>query len=144
MDENVYLCDLDSEKITLNEALDLYQNILDGIKTLFIIDDCSSQQEIKYRKKTCALSKIAFSGRHYNHSCWLLTQKYNSVLKDYRENTSWVAMFYTKDKTSFDIALDENDVVCDQKRDVIKKHLCDKKYSKLVINTEPPVSYHVL
>ena len=74
MDDHVFLCDLDKERLTLNEAVDLYQNVFDGIQTLFIVDDCSSLQEIKYRKKTCALSKMVFSGRHYNHSCWLLTQ----------------------------------------------------------------------
>ena len=87
---------------------------------------------------------MAFSGRHYNHSCWLLTQKYNSVLKDYRENTAWIALFYSKDKGSFDQALDENDVVPDEERERIKKHLRNVKYSKLVIDTEPPVSYRVL
>ena len=80
-DENVFLCDLDREQLTLNESIDLYQHVLDGVRTLFIVDDCSSMQEIKYRKKTCALTKMAFSGRHFNHSCWLLTQKYNSEQK---------------------------------------------------------------
>ena len=98
----------------------------------------------KVSQKTCALSKMAFSGRHYNHSCWLLTQKYNSVLKDYRENTAWIALFHCKDKNSFDQALDENDVVPDEERERIKKHLRNVKYSKLVIDTEPPVSYFLL
>ena len=89
-------------------------------------------------KKTCALSKMAFSGRHYNHKCWLLTQKYNTTLEDYRENTAWVALFHSKDKCSFDQALDENDVVTDKEREGIKK-LRDVKYSKLVIDTEPPL-----
>ena len=47
-DDNVYLCDLD---IALNEAIDLYRNVFDGIQTLFIGDDCFSTQDIKYRKK---------------------------------------------------------------------------------------------
>ena len=71
-DDNVYQCDLDRERLTLNEVIDLYRNVLDGSKTLFIVDDCSSTQEIKYQKKTCTLSKMAFSGRHYNHSRWIL------------------------------------------------------------------------
>ena len=50
-DDNVYLCDLDRERMTLNEVIDLFQNILDGIQTLFIVNDCSSTQEIKYHKK---------------------------------------------------------------------------------------------
>ena len=51
---------------------------------------------------------------------------------------------YTKDKNSFDQALDENDVISDDKKENIKKLLRDKKYSKLIINTEPPVSYKLL
>ena len=135
-DDQVYLCDLDKEHLTLNEAIDLYQNVFDGIRTLFIVDDCSSMQDIKYRRKTCTLSKMAFSGRHYNHSCWLLTQKYNSVLKNYPENTAWIALFHCKDKGSFDQALDENDVVPNEERQRIKKHLRNVKYSKLVIDTD--------
>ena len=87
---------------------------------------------------------MAFSGRHYKHSCWLLTQKYNLVLKDYRENTAWIVLFYCKDKNLFDQALDENNVVPDEKRELVKRHLRNVKFSKLVINTEPPVCYNLL
>ena len=87
---------------------------------------------------------MAFSGRHFNHSCWLLTQKYNSVLKDYRENTAWLALFYCKDKFSFDQALDENDVVPIERRTSINKYLRDVKYSKLIVQTEPPASYQLI
>ena len=141
-DDNVFLCDIEKERLTINQAIDLYRELFEGINVLFIVDDCSSEQEIKYRKKTCALSKMAFSGRHYNHSCWLLTQKYNSVLKDYRENTAWLALFYCKDKKSFDQALDENDVVPLEMRAEIKQHLRDLKFSKLIVKTEPPVCYN--
>ena len=147
-DPGVYLIDLDHWALGLNEALHIFTKIFESEPTLFILDDCSALQDVKYRKKnkdgTCELSKMAFSGRHFNHSCWLLTQKYNSVLKDYRENTAWVAMFYCKDKNSFEQCLDENDVVPGEKRQEIKNILRRKKYSKLVIRTEPPVSYEVL
>ena len=66
------------------------------------------------------MSKMAFSGRHYNHSCWLLTQKYNLVLKDCRENTAWITLFNSKDKNLFDQALYKNDVVPDGERKGIK------------------------
>ena len=143
-DPEVYLVDPELYNLSLNETIDIYRKNFDGVETLFIIDDCSSEQEIKYRKKTCALTKMAFSGRHYLHSCWLLSQKYNSVLKDYREQTAFIALFYCKDKYSFDQAIDENDVVPNGKRESIKKYLRDNKYSKLIINTEPPVSYKLL
>ena len=62
---------------------------------MFIIDDCSAEGEIT--KKRDALSELAFSGRHRNHSLWVLTQKYNSVSKEVREQLKWLRLFLTKD-----------------------------------------------
>ena len=67
----------------LNEWIRLFKYTLKGHQTLFIIDDCSAEGEIN--KKRDALLELAFSGRHRNHSLWVLTQKYNSVSKDVRE-----------------------------------------------------------
>ena len=50
---------------------------------MFIIDNCYAEDEIN--KKGDALSELAFIGRHRNHYLWVLTQKYNSVSKDVRE-----------------------------------------------------------
>ena len=52
-------------------------------------------------KKRDMLSELAFSGRHAGQSVWVLTQKYNSVLKDLREQTKWIAVFHCKDRDSF-------------------------------------------
>ena len=61
---------------------DLFKNALKDHQTLFIIDDCSAEGEIN--EKRDALSELAFSSRHRNHSLWVLTQMYNSVSKDVR------------------------------------------------------------
>ena len=37
--------------------------------------------------------------------------RYMSVLKDFREQTKWVCMFYTKDRDSFENCLRENDEI---------------------------------
>ena len=71
------MCDLEGK---LNECIKLFKSALKGHQTLFIIDDCSAEGEIN--KKRDALSELAFSGHHRNHSFWVLTQKYNSVSKD--------------------------------------------------------------
>ena len=57
------------------------------------------------------LSELAFSGRHLNCSLWILTQKYNSILTDVREQIKWMALSYCKDRDSFEKALRENDVI---------------------------------
>ena len=93
--------------------------MLKGHHTLFIIDDCSAEGEIN--KKQDALSELAFSGRHRNHSLWVLTQKYNSVSKDVREQIKWLCLFFTKDRDSFEDCLRENDVIPDKnERDRLK------------------------
>ena len=71
------MCDVEGR---LNEWIKLFKNALKGHQTLFINDDRSAESEIN--KKQDALSELSFSGRHRNHSLWVLTQKYNSVSKD--------------------------------------------------------------
>ena len=61
--------------------------------------------------KRDALSELAFSSHHRNHSLWVLTQKYNSVSKDVREQIKWLCLFFTKDRDSFEDCLRENDVI---------------------------------
>ena len=129
-DKNVFIvCD---EKGKLNQWIKLFKNRLKGYQTLFIIDDCSAEGEIN--KKRDALSEFAFSGRHRNHSLWALTQKYNSVSKDVREQIKWLCLFFTEDRDSFEDCLRENDVIADKnKRDRLKKCLQDRPYSKLIL-----------
>ena len=80
-DKNVFIvCDVEGK---LNEWIKSFKNTLKGNQTLYIIDDCSAEGEIN--KKRDALSELAFSGRHRSHSLWVLTQNYNSVSKDVRE-----------------------------------------------------------
>ena len=65
--KNVFIvCDL---KGKLNEWIKLFKNALKGHQTLFIIDDSSAEGEIN--KKRDALSELAFSSRHRNHSLWV-------------------------------------------------------------------------
>jgi len=112
-----------------------------GEPTLFILDDCSANREIT--KKRDMLSYLAFSGRHANHSVWVLTQKFNSVLKDLREQTRWVALFHCKDRDSFEECLRENDVMSKLERERVKKQLAETKHAKLVLKTDQPVAYKV-
>ena len=95
--------------------------MLKGNHTLFIIDDCLAEGEMN--KKRDALSELAFSGRHRNHSLWVLTQKYNSVSKDVREQIKWLCLFFTKDRDSFEECLRENDVIPDKNERKLKKCL---------------------
>ena len=111
---------------------------------MFIIDDCSVEGEIN-KKKRDALSELAFSGRHRNHYLWVLTQKYNSISKDVREQLKWFCLFFTKDRDSFEDCLRENDVVSDKnERDRLKTFLQNKPYSKPILKCYRPTGYYLL
>ena len=117
--------------------------MLKGHQTLFIIDDCSAEAEIN--KKRDALSELAFSGHHRNHSLWVLTQKYNFVSKDVRKQIEWLCLFFTKDRDGFEDCLRENDVIPDKnERDRLKKCLQDRPHSKLILKCYQPTGYHLL
>ena len=127
-DKNVFIvCDIEGK---LNEWIRLCKSALKGHQRLFIIDNCSAVGEIN--KKQDALSELAFSGRHRNHSLWVLMQKYNLVSKDIREQIKWLCLFFTKDRDSFEDCLRENDIISDkEERNRLKKCLQDRPYSKL-------------
>ena len=129
----------------LNDALKLFfetHGKLDQNHTLFLIDDCSSQKGMTKKKRM--LSELAFSGRHLNCSVWVLTQKYNSVLTDLRGQIKWLALFYCKDRDSFEEALRENDVIPSlEERKQARDLLAKNKHSKLILITEQPTSYRI-
>ena len=43
--------DLHRERLTLNEAIDLYQKPFDSVKTLFIVVDCSVPKTLSIEKR---------------------------------------------------------------------------------------------
>ena len=73
----------------------------------------------------------------------VLTQKYNSVSKDVREQIKWLCLFFTKDWDSFEDCLRENDVIPEKnERDRLKKCLQDRPYSKLILKCYQPTGFH--
>lgn len=126
----------------LHDWLRCLYTAFQGDKTLYIIDDCSAKKALT--KKKDMLSELAFSGRHAEQSVWVLTQKYNSVLKDLREQTRWVSLFHCKDRDSFEDCLRENDVIpTREERAQVRQQLADKKHTKLVLKTDQPAAYIV-
>ena len=93
----------------LHDYLRAFYHVFMGEPTLYIIDDCSASTALT--KKKDIFSMLAFSGHHAQQSVWVLTQKYNSVLKDLREQTRWVCLFHCKDRDSFEDCLRENDEI---------------------------------
>lgn len=51
------------------------------------------------------------NGRHAKQSVWVFVQQYNTVVKEFRMKTVCVVLSHCKDRSSFDDALDENNIV---------------------------------
>ena len=112
-------------------------------QTLIIVDDCANLHDAKL--KATALTKLAFHGRHLNLSLWVLTQKYNAIVKDFRENIKVLVLFFDKDKESRESAFKENDIgISVQEKETIIKTLKSNKSSKLIICLFPPFYYEIL
>ena len=126
----------------LHDCLRGFYKLFQGESTLYIIDDCSATKALTKNKDM--LSELAFSGRHAMQSIRVLTQKYNSVLKDLREQTRWVAMFHCKDRDSFDECLRENDVIPGEVQAMVRQRLAQIKHAKLLLKTDQPAGYYLL
>lgn len=138
-DTEVYVLDPGER---LHDWLRLFYKLFQGESALYIIDDCSATKALTQKKDT--LSELAFSGRHAEQSVWVVTQKYNSVLKDLREQTRWVALFHCKDRDSFEECLRENDVIrTREERLRVRELLAQTKHSKLLLKTDQQTAYMV-
>ena len=129
---NVPFKDLDK---MLQNAIDIWQ----GTNTLFLLDDIANLHDVK--TKCTKLCKLAFSARHYGFSVFVLTQKYNAIVKDFRDNIRMLILFYNKDKKSMTDAFDENNIVPKEEREDIIKFLYDNKHSKVIIRLEQPFNF---
>lgn len=139
-DPEVYVVDPGER---LHDYLRAFYQLFQGEPTLYIVDDCSATKALT--KKKDMLSELAFSGRHSQQSVWVLTQRYNAVLKDLREQTRWLALFHCKDRDSFENCLRENDVILTrEERGVVRQLLAKTKHSKLLLKTDQPTAYTVL
>ena len=127
----------------LHDYLRAFYLVFKVSQHFFIIDDCSATKALT--KKKDMLSVLAFSGRHADISVWVLTQKYNSVLKDLREQTRWVALFHCKDRDSFEDCMRENDVIpTREQRSLVLQQLAERKQAKLLLKTDQPAAYIVV
>ena len=145
-DPEIYLIDpvdrnADSGENRLHDWLTHCHKLFSGEKTLYIIDDCASSKVLNVKRDK--FTDLAFSGRHTSQSVWVLSQSYKSVLKDFRKQTKWTALFYCKDRDSFDECLRENDVIPDGCRAQVKEILAKTSHTAVVRITEQLTSYFI-
>ena len=138
-DPEVYVVDAGER---LHDYLGAFYLVFQGEPTLYVIDDCSATKALT--KKKDMLSELAFSGRHTKQSVWVLTQKYDSVLKDLCEQTRWDALFHCKDRDSFEDCLHENDIIpTREERALVRQQLDETIHAKLLLKMDQPAAYVV-
>ena len=76
-----------------------------GDKTLFIIDVIIADETLD--KKRQSLLELAISGRHRQHSLWLLTQSYTAIPKNLRRMKKMMFMWFPNEKADLKIVDDE-------------------------------------
>ena len=81
-----------------DEYIEIYITFFGGYCILFLIDDWA---KLNYSKiKESAICKLAFYGRLYGISTWIICQKYNLIVKDFRDNIIMLILFFDNDKDS--------------------------------------------
>ena len=126
----------DAVKDNLDACVKIATETYKNSNTLFLIDDCANLHDMK--KKQSELCFLAFSGRHLGITVWVINQKYNSIVKDFRENIRFLVLFYNKDEKAMKQALEENNIIPKEQRDDYITALKNNKGSKLLLRLEHP------
>ena len=90
------------------------------------------------------LLDLAISGRHRNHSLWLLTQSYTAISKNLRRQKKQLFLWYPAEKSDFKLADEETNVLTSGELENIKQQLKDSKHGCLYIRLEHPRNYAIL
>ena len=129
-------------KNNLDACIQILVDIYKGFKTLFIFDDCANLHDSKRKESEMCL--LAFSGRHYEITTWVINQKYNSVVKDFRENIRFLVLFYNKDEKAMKQALEENQIIPKDERKKYIELLKNNHRSKLLLRLQHPFEYKII
>ena len=85
----------------LHCLIEKISKLLTGSKTLFLIDDIIANEALD--KRCQPLLELAMSGRHRNHSLWLLTQLYTAVPNNIRIQAKMLYVWYPKNRTDLNV-----------------------------------------
>ena len=109
-------------------------NLLTGSATLFLIDDIIANEALDKRRQP--LLELAISGRHRQHSLWLLTQSYTAVPDNIRRQAKMLYVWYPKNRTDLNIIHEENDVIEMEELPKVKAQLKRGKHACLIMRME--------
>ena len=104
--------------------------------TLFLIDDIIADEALD--KHHQPLLELAISGRHRQHSLWLLTQSYTAVPNNIRRQAKMLDIWYPKNRTDLNTIYEENDVIGPGELARVKAELKWGKHTCLIMRMEHP------
>jgi hypothetical protein len=93
--------------------------------------------------KESAICKLAFHGSHHNISTWIITQKYNAIVKDFRDNIKMLILFFNKDRDSMESALKQNNIIPKEQINDVINTLKNNRGSKLIMRLDHPFDYKI-
>ena len=122
--------------------IEKHSKLLAGSVTLFLIDDIIADEALDKRHQP--LSELAISGRHRQHSLWLLTQSYTAIPKNIRRQAKTLYVWYPKNRTDLNIIHEENDIIEMQEELArVKEALKQGKHTCLIMRMEHPRAYMI-
>ena len=116
-------------------------NLLAGSKTLFLIDDIIADEALDKRHQP--LLELAISGRHRQHSLWLLTQSYTAVPNNIRRQAKLLYVWYPKNRKDLNTTHEENDIIGPGELARVNAQLKWGKHTCLIMRMEHPRAYKI-
>ena len=125
----------------LYHLIEKISKILAGSKTLFLINDIIADEALNKRRQP--LLELAISGRHRQHSLWLLTQLYTAIPNNIRRQAKMLYVWYPKNRMDLNIIHEENDVIETGELARVKAQLKLGKHTCLIMRMEHPRAYKI-
>ena len=129
-------------KGNLLEFIEKLSSLLSGEETLFIVDDVIADETLDKRRQP--LLELAISGRHRQHSLWLLTQSFSAIPKNLRRQKKQLFVWYPSEKSDLKTIDEETNLMTSDDLVKIKEQLKSEKHACLYVRLEHPRSFQVL
>ena len=129
-------------KGNLFEIVEKLSSLLSGEETLFIVDDMIADEALDKRRNP--LLELAISGRHRQHSLWLLTQSYTALPKNLRRQKKQLFAWYPSEKSDLKTIDEETNLMTSDDLIKIKEQLKSEKHACLYVRLEHPRTFQVL
>ena len=123
-------------KGNLFEFIEKLSSLLSGEETLFIVDDMIADETLDKRRQP--LLELAISGRHRQHSLWLLTQSYTALPKNLRRQKKQLFAWYPSEKSDLKTIDEETNLMTSDDLVSVKDQLKREKHACLYVRLEHP------